>query len=496
MIYKKLSALFISTVMMVIVYAAATVSAQGFDPKLNTQGLDHTTNSSAASRAMGGTSLGMHNDITIMFSNPAALYTLTGPQVSVGNYYQNNNTSQLQQYAPAKYQPLWSLFMEGLTDLVPYHDTSVVDTGSNKMPRPYDKIGPNWTKSSSKNYPLQGMVAVPYEMGDMKFVLGGGVTQYANLNHFYQNNNVMSPFITSQRAYSSPFLYLTGADSLPVQLYQSITSREGKLTGYGGALSFSLDNSLSFGISALYIKGSSDDYAYTLGRSKLVFRANYFRADSVDYSVTTYGTSDYTGQEYTFSGSYSSERFKIGFSVKPQTTITRTYSYTEKRDSAGTSQTNQIHGEEKIIIPVRGMIGISAPIKSYLKLALEYEYRPFDKMKYQQTGSAAESKPWLEASNIHAGLEYTPNKWLAVRLGAREQYEVFQPEGNPIDGEAANTVVYSVGFGISYESFQLNAAYEYALLRYDDTMENTIYQNVKKTYCFSVDLNYTLPKLF
>ncbi|MDP2873345.1 MAG: hypothetical protein Q8P31_12525, partial [Bacillota bacterium] len=48
------------------------IFAQGYDDPLNIQGLDRRTLQSAASRAAGGTTIGVQNDVGLMFSNPAS----------------------------------------------------------------------------------------------------------------------------------------------------------------------------------------------------------------------------------------------------------------------------------------------------------------------------------------------------------------------------------------------------------------------------------------
>jgi len=103
------------------------------------------------------------------------------------------------------------------------------------------------------------------------------------------------------------------SSSLPVQWYQNIRNREGSIYGYGAAFSFGVTENLSFGLSGMIIKGSTNDFESQLGRGRLVFYSSYFRVDSVDYQNTKNGTSDYSGAEINFSGLYKSGNNTVCF---------------------------------------------------------------------------------------------------------------------------------------------------------------------------------------
>ncbi len=132
------------------IFFAQVVLAQGYGDPLTIQGLDRTTLQSAASRAAGGVTIGIQNDVGLMFSNPALLQSLKAIQVSFGGVQQYAKTTQVQQYGPLKYYSNFSLLMEGLTGYIPNPDTSIPGRNpGDTVQRPHDTIGPNW--SHSKN---------------------------------------------------------------------------------------------------------------------------------------------------------------------------------------------------------------------------------------------------------------------------------------------------------------------------------------------------------
>ena len=123
-------------------------------PALNMQGAGHTSEHSAAAIGAGGTSIVTPNNVSTMFRNPAMLTTIDGIQVSVGGTYRAANQRQTQQYAPVRYYPNLSLLLEGMTDLIPDPDFFGF-TPADSVQRPFDDIGPNWTRDQNQTQPLQ-----------------------------------------------------------------------------------------------------------------------------------------------------------------------------------------------------------------------------------------------------------------------------------------------------------------------------------------------------
>jgi hypothetical protein len=467
------------------------IYSQGYDDPLTIQGLDHNTLQSAASRAAGGTTIGIQNDVGLMFHNPASLQSLTGIQISFGGLIQSYETSQYQQYAPLKYYSNFSLLMEGLTGYISNPDTSFHGTDpGDTVQRPFDNIGPNWSRKSRKAPPIQALLAVPFSVGNAKFTIGLGAVEYANLNNYYQNNNVLSPAIGSERPIPTP---LPGNnDSLSVQWYQYLRDRAGHITGYGMALSGSVTEKISLGVSGMLLRGSADDYESHVGRGRLMFFSNYFRLDSVYNRVTKTGTSDFTGNEFTFSGIYRGRYVSLGFSVKPPTTITRKYTTQTTVDTTGYRLVNTVSAQDEVKLPWRGTVGLSLKLLDNLSLGLEYEIRSLADAVYKSAGGTG-SNPWLSMSVVHVGAEYNPLSWLSVRAGIRDHAEVFQAEGSPIGGEPVSYSVYSAGCGFSFSGIRLNIAYEYNNMKYQDMWQTNVNLNNESRHCVVADLIFELP---
>ncbi len=477
--------------------ATEVVIAQGFGKPLTFQGLDHFTAQSAGSRAFGGITFGSQGDIGLMFSSPASLQALPGLQVSVGGVRQTSETKQVQQYGPLSYYSNFSLLMEGLTGLIP---NPTYDTVQHKptnpgdtVQRPFDNLGPNWSRSKAKNLPMQVFAAMPFSVKEMKFSAGIGVIQYANLDWYFQNNNVLSPSILSVDPSTTPIpRNNTDSASFPVQWYQYYQRRTGSIYGYGGALSAALSDQIALGVSAMILNGSSDDKESRVERGRLRFYQSYFRLEPVSYHVVTTGTSDFSGVELTLSGSMSGRYVGLGFSIKPPTTITRKYSGQTQFDTTGSSRLTSLSGEDKMVIPLRGTVGVSIMLRENLTLGMEYELRPYSSAEYQAS-IGSKSNPWLSSNLFHVGVEYSPLPWLILRAGAHEMAEVFEPVGNPLGGDPVSYTMYAFGAGVKIANVRLNVAYEYATIKYIDAWADAVSINTQTPQSIVGDVVYEIP---
>ncbi|MGH7453782.1 MAG: hypothetical protein ACRENG_20700, partial [bacterium] len=464
--------------------------AQGYGGALTFQGLGRNTLHSAGARAMGGVAIGVKQEIGLMFQNPAALQSIKSMQVSLGGLQLSKDSKQEQKYAPVRYYPNLSLLLEGLTAQIPNPDTTLVGfTAQDTVQRPFDDIGPNWSRSKNRSTPLQALLAVPLSLGNIKIVAGIGAVEYADLNLYYQNNNVLSPAILSQRPL--PTFRPTDNNPIEVEWSQSVRSREGSIQGYGIALAGSV-GSLSVGLNGLVLDGSSDDYEHQVARGRLTFFSNAFRADSVYGRITKTGTSDFSGREFTLSSILTGRYVSIGFSVKPPATITRTYTMQVETDTTGTPSLSTIQDEDKLKLPWRGTISLALAPRENLTLGLEYEFRPYKSVRYADS-NGTETSPWLSASLFRVGAEYTIAPWLALRGGMRGEAEVFQPEGNHIEGEPVVYTVYSAGFGVFYSGLRLNVTYENSSMKYQDIWASAISKNSERHHTIVAQLSYEIP---
>ena len=491
------------------------VFAQGSGDPLTFQGLSHTTSQSAASRAAGGLTFGMKNDVSLMFLNPASLTTIQGLQFSVGGLQHYNYSKQEQYYSGIQGTSAFAPLMEGTTGSISDPDTNAyyngtkvtVRTQADSVQRPFDSIGPNWNKSKDKSLPVQFLVAVPFTLGGHQMVGGVGVVEYANLNWYYQNNNCLSPSVLSvvNGTIASATL---NANPYAAQWYQYYQQRDGSIYGYGGALSAVLSEKLSVGVSGMILKGSTDDMEVRVGRGRMLFFTSSLRLDRPGTtSFTKKGTSDYSGAEFSLSAEYTSRYFNVGFSVKPPTTITRSYSMTMSQDSVAASRkflskidsihvftNSSISGEDKMQLPWRGSFGLGLKLRENLRIGINYEVRSYASAQYTGVDGST-TNPWLSCSILHVGGEYIAASWLTLRGGVSNYQEVYQPLTEGIRGEPVNYPVYALGCGISFADAVLNLTYEYSDMKFVDTWSNAVSINRQITNSFVASFSYEISWL-
>ena len=98
----------------------------------------------------------------------------------------------------------------------------------------------------------------------------------------------------------------------------------------------------------------------------------------------------------------------------------------------------------------------------------------------------------MSTSVLHAGLEYAATPAFTLRAGVRGQSEVFEPEGNPIAGEAVTHSIYSAGFGLLMGPARLNVAYEYGVMKYQDIWGGAVSLNKDARHSIVADIAFIL----
>jgi hypothetical protein len=452
------------------------LQGQGVNPPLSIQGLDRFEIRSARMVSMGGTGVALGNDANALFVNPASLSQLTGLEARVGLEWANTQYVQTQQWIPNRFYPTFSLLMEHLIGWITPPNTTDPQA---QLQRSYDTMLPNWKEIRDVLRPAVLSAAVPFKIGGVRVVGALGAAQMFNLDYFYRNNNGLDPNIGNYRP--EPLSIVRSGDSLIVQWFATARERKGAIYGITPAVSLSILENLSVGASLAILTGRSDDAEQRIDRGKLVFSAVYtFRNDSVDHSVNATATSKYSGLLPQLGAFYHAEAFSIGVSVRLPGTITRAWDKTTTETRDGTGTTFATSGEDKVRLPASVSLGLALRPGKKWSIGVDYVMRGYQNAELTPGGGAT-VHPWLGGSFLRAGAEYRPLKWLALRGGYRDDLQVFAPDGTGLLNDPARGSVYSGGVGISLGRFGFDIAYEYSLLKYDETwMTNVNYNKVER----------------
>jgi len=378
-----------------------------------------------------------------------------------------------------------------MTDDLPDPDPSLPGfTPADSVQRPFDDIGPNWSASRSNTTPLHALVAAPLSLGNVDLVVGAGYVQYADLTHFYQNNNVLDPSVLAQRPLPLP----RPTDDNPVvaNWYQSSRSREGTIHGYGLAAAGRLQRlGLTLGVSGLVLNGSSDDFEGRVYRGRLTFLANSFRVDSVGGGWTQSGTSDYSGFELGLSGAIESRYVTAAIALKAPTTITRAFEI-EERTGDFTEIVRPPAIDEKLQLPWRGTIGLLLEPFERLDVGIEYEFKPYASATFTDS-QGDESNPWQSSSLFRVGAQYELAHWLTIRGGIRGESDVFVPEGSAILEDPVAYRVFSAGIGLQFQGIRLDLTYEGSNMKYEDIWASALSLNSTRRHSIITGISYTIP---
>jgi hypothetical protein len=462
-------------ILLLIIYLVSISSnllAQGVSNPLTIQGLESFNYSGAISKSLGGCNVTNNNDLTSIFSNSANLVNISSLELKVGGGYFATQYNQSQQWIPDKLYAEISLI---------FQNEQTFKT------KPYDNIKPGWSKKNSGFSPSIIALVYPFKFEETKIAVGFGFSEIIKLDHYYQNNNALSPNIGQTRPYPIP--RLNSGDSLRVQWYQYSNQREGKICGYTPAISISLLENLSVGFAVTFLNGKSDDFENRNDRGLFrLYYNNFFKLDSVYFSQQMIGTSNYKGTGLSFSFSYRSDYFSFGATIRPSMTLTRDW-HTQIRttDTSGII-TKNISGQDKIKYPLNSTLGIALYPSSNVSISFDYDIKSLNRAEYSNLGKNIQ--PWLSNNNFKTGIEYRLSKLLTLRGGYRDEVQVFAGEGAGLMNEPVHGNIYSFGTGIYWNKFSLDAAYEFINLSYEDAWLSNINFNKKSQHNLTFEVGY------
>jgi long-subunit fatty acid transport protein len=471
---KLLRILFFVTVLLASI--SFYTFSQGVAQPLTLQGLDNNLLIGARARAMGGGITASGNDVTSIFGNPAALSNLSSFEFRLGSSLIQKRYEQWQTWIPDEYYVELSLIIE-----------------NNNPPnvKPFDALKPHWRKYKLNFHPSFAAIGYPFDIMGIEVTGGLGYAELLNLDHYYQNNNALSPNIGQIRP--APIPKPSRGDTLKVNWFQFTNQREGSLWGVTPTISVKITDEFSFGSSVTFLEGSSYDQEYRNDRG--LFRLtttptgsayNNFRLDSVYYNQSKYGQSKYKGVFGTIGFLYNQERYSIGLTLQPSWTMK-----SERRrdiviiNSSGHTL-NVDNSSEKLALPFQYTIGIAIHPTDKWTIAIDYDTRNYGDVVYKPTQDTS-FKPWLNSHRFRGGLEYNALKWLTLRGGYREEVQTVAAEGAALLQNPTRGSIYSFGFGMNFKFISFDFAYEYGLVKYEDMWLSNVNYNTKEKHEISFE---------
>ena len=444
--------------------------AQDAAAPLTIQGLDQQEATGARARAMGGVRASGLSTSAALFSNPAALHRLTEGEVRLGGGGVQQAYDQDQTWVPNRLYLELSLIFEN-------------EPGSPNPTRAFDDIRPDWSDDFTSARPTLGSAAVPlpFAPAGISLTAGLGAAQVANLDHYFQNNNALTPNIGDIRP--EPIPRIQQGDSLMVGWAQFSRQREGAIYGVTPALALAR-GPFSLGLSATVLTGSSDDTQRTLDRGEFTLRyQNRFSlaAPTGGETVLT-GVSEYSGTRFAIAGGYETGALSVDAVWQPGYTLTRDWS---RSDGAS--------GADEIAFASAFTLGAAVRPSDRVTLAADVDLRALGSAEVFYADSTESQRPWVSGSTVHLGGEFRALDWLALRGGYREQAQAFAPAGAALLDDPARADVFGAGLGFAFGPLALDLTYELSSLQYEDLWLSNGNNNTLTTHSVLVEAAYAIP---
>ncbi len=468
--------------------------AQGAGEPLTLQGLHQSTQSDVRGRGMGGAVLASTRSANAVFSNPALLTRIDRLEVRVAGAGVATSQRQSQEWTPNRLYAGFSILMEdkweGIKEPLVFNP---IDSTWNpptspyeRLQKPYDDLGPNWSRTFTKGSPLSIAAAMPFELMEMTFVAGIGGAEAFDLTHYFQNNNVLDPMIGSFRP--SPIPMVATGDTAFVQWYQHTRKRFGSVSTVNPSLAMKY-GSLSVGVAGNILFGSSDDYEFRIDRGVLNFINNSFKVDSVRYTRSTVSTSSYAGVSATIGLLWESRTYALGLTAALPMTITRSFDRTVTIDTALSVSSRKETGEESLKLPLRVGAGLILTPTDRWTVSFDYAMTGFATSE-QTAADGTTSSSWVGSENYRLGVEYLAWDFLSIRGGYRQEMQPFAVVGAAILDEPVRTSVTTFGLGTEFMGVLIDAAYEYTGLQYQDMWQSNVNYNLTEHHRFMVEFGY------
>ncbi|GJQ62394.1 MAG: hypothetical protein SCALA702_14470 [Melioribacteraceae bacterium] len=486
--------MFRNRILAFIIIISSVMFAQNRGNNLAFQGIETSNEMSVKAAAMGGAFTSQSGSLDALFFNPAGLKGIKSLQFSVTTNFSQNKWFENQVYRPNRYFVTLPFYLEGLyipdpaqngvlDHLRMWTPESIIDSsytlGSLETGvDPQSEEAADWIEEKNNSGLTHIAVAMPFNLFDYNFVAAASYGREVNINDYDRNDTYTDPHL-GYHGYGE-IGRVNGVDTLVVNWDKYLRERTGQIDNITAALSFQLNENISFGAGGKFSFGESDD-RFALDRVGYfdLLKQNYFRF-SYD---TTYqhisGTSNYSSNAFNLGVHLQLEKVSAGINVELPYTISREYDYTETVFDSNGISTRKISGEDKIDMPMTVNFGLAFRPVDNLSLAIDYRYAPFSETEYDFQSADTTFYGFADQQIFSFGIDYQPYDFLSLQAGYCQTPQIFIPDGAADKEAGPKATTLSGGLGIHTDYGTLQFAYIYRTLQYYDSyFSNTNYNTI------------------
>lgn len=476
--------LFCLMAVMLILMLQAAVFAQDNGQNLRFQGISEVPDYMVKASALGGAYTAVTGALPSLFYNPAGLADLKKLQISVSGSYFKKEMWENQFWwgggADVTLVRIWDGYMplpdredEGKKAWEIWPNETLPDFNVPTGKDYFDKARADWVHKSDDLGFNNIAAALPISLGKRRIVVSGGFSR--ELVDDYDKNPVR--LIPHPGRLPDP--YWTGPTPEKTTLWTTYErKRSGPLNQFSAAVAMSVTPKIHFGMAYHQKWGKTDDVIST----REIMQCNLTNADNdwtfayKDGKFDQTGTSDFSNSYLDIGTVVQINRLNLGFRVRLNSAITRTWEYTNvTTDAAGLQSTVQIKGTDKISsIPPTFTFGIGFIPKDYAKFTFDVENTSYSKASHDYSANylgpdtSSATYNWVDQSILRGGAEIRLASNLFLLVGYQYAPKVWAPFRVAFDKEGQPTHIYSFGASIGVPYGNIDIAYLISRYKYTD----------------------------
>ena len=465
-----------------LVLCGGLLQAQNRGNNLAFQGFGNISETGALALGMGGAYSSMSGNIDVLNYNSAGLAGIEKLQFSISGGSVFRQWTENQQYNPNRLfvtMPFYleglyvpdptnngvldnEVFFEGLEDSL--YQVSLPDTGLES----YSDAAADWKKKKNAAGPANFSIACPLTIAGRKLVIAASWNKKLDFYDYDRNDTYLDPHI-GYIEYDMPEL-VDGSDSVDIFWSDFERQRSGSLQEYRGALALDLTDVVKIGFSLNYFTGETDD-EQTLDRIGWfrLYDQNEFAFSYDTLTVTTAGTSTFTGLKSELGVQLVYDAFSVGLNLKLPYSVTRKSDYTVTTVDTASIVSESVKSTETFKIPLSYTFGISFRPTERFIFSIDCDQNNYSRAEWEIANDDTTHREWVDQKILRFGIQYTPTEFLVLRAGYRSISQVFVPDGATFRDRGPDARAWTLGAGLNFGSFGvINVAWEYRSLKYFD----------------------------